>query len=1388
MAKSLPEYPIFNPTDTPKDAAAWDDWLEGFLAMLDAMQVQDDAPAVVDAANEANNVAARTERYRLLWHYIGQDCRKRLKKCDNNGIENASFTQAHTALTRTFSPTLNRLYQMHVVHGMKQGEAESMDSFYVKVKDEVDKMRLNDLNVQQIIELIILSQLVNNTSNPALTRKAIKDNQSLQRFRNTARTTELTEQQLSGMHQQPEVTNYVRKKTNKDSRAQQRSKQTTKHWKSQDRQSERPENRRHEKQRKHRCDYCGETCIKGKCPAFGQTCGKCGKPNHVAKVCKSSKDKHIRQLDDFDEELDSEDSIYHVTQQGKKSQYFAKLQVSAPSGEKVIKFQLDTGASCSTMTVSDYQKITSEAPRQSNARLRLYDGTVINPVGCATFQCKAKDTRKKIHFEIVREAPMSLLSANACAALKLITFNEQLVCQVTSSTVKPLTKDEVLTSYADVFKGLGKLPGNYHIAMDHQVQPVQNNPRRVPVPVRKSLEDKLRELTEQGILEKVTVPTPWISNMVVVQKPNKLRVCLDPNKLNTAIQRNHYPTPTLEDMVPKLSKARIFSVVDAKDGFLQVELDEESSFLTTFWTPFGRYRWLRMPFGLKSAPEEFQRRLDACLEGLQNTLVIADDILIFGAGDTEEEAVRSHDAAMRALLQRCKEKNLKLNKKKLRFKMDEVSYMGHRLTVKGLSPCPEKIKAVAEMERPKDIAGVQRLIGVVTYLAKFLPRLSTVCEPMRRLTDKEAVFDWLPQHEEAFTQIKKLITNAPILQYYDYLKDVKIECDSSDVGLGAVLLQEGQPVAFASRALTKTERNYAQIEKECLSIVFATERFEHYILGKEKVTVENDHKPLMTIFKKSILSSPKRLQRMRLRLMKYNLEVIYKPGPQMYISDTLSRASLPLPKVQPRTPEYLIYAIRQAKTNREELEQLQPDNFVTDLRLLQIKRAMINDPTLQTLVSVTAEGWPNSKQDVPLCIRDYWPYRDELTVHDGLAYRGTRIIMPTSLRREMIERAHLSHLGEQYTINTAREIMYWPQMHQDLVEAVKTCNICQEDQPAQVKETLMTYPIPQLPWQVVASDIFELQGKHYLVIVDTYSDYIELCSLTRLTAENLIECMKQVFSTHGVPMILISDNGPNYASRQFTEFAAEWKFQHVTSSPHHHKSNGKAESAVKIIKRVLKRAKRGNIDKWAALLEWRNTTTPNMSSSPSQRLLSRRTRSLLPCALAKYAPEIQLEVPKQIKAKRQTSKTYHDKAGAKDLPKLVIGQPVRVKTHPQKSGSNWLPGQVLREAAPRSYIVEVNGRNYRRNRIHLRDTLKPTVVREEPTITPPVVRDVPATTEVPATPRAPQPLAARSTPMSAKTPPVAHAPNGSSTPRRITAATKTTRCGRAVKAPARFQE
>ncbi|KAJ8393225.1 hypothetical protein AAFF_G00062970 [Aldrovandia affinis] len=277
-----------------------------------------------------------------------------------------------------------------------------------------------------------------------------------------------------------------------------------------------------------------------------------------------------------------------------------------------------------------------------------------------------------------------------------------------------------------------------------------------------------------------------------------------------------------------------------------------------------------MPFGIKPAAEEYQRRQHEVLQGLRGVSMIADDILVYGSGETPEEAVKDRDNNISALLQRAREVNLKLNKRKLWLKLPSVTYMGHLLTTEGLRPDPEKVTAVQNMQTPTEVKCLQRLLGFVNYLSKFLPNFSDVCEPLRHLTDKDIEWAWLPQHDAALENIKHLVTHHPVLKYYDLKEEVTLQCDSSETVLGAALLQNGQPVAFASRTLTQMEQRYAQIKKECLA-------------------VHSDHKLLETIFKKPLLTAPKRLQRMLLRLQRYQLRVEYKQGNDLHIADFLSR-------------------------------------------------------------------------------------------------------------------------------------------------------------------------------------------------------------------------------------------------------------------------------------------------------------------------------------------------------------------------------------------------------------------------------------------------------------------------------------------------------------------
>ncbi|MGH0142006.1 UNVERIFIED_CONTAM: hypothetical protein FKN15_074960 [Acipenser sinensis] len=559
------------------------------------------------------------------------------------------------------------------------------------------------------------------------------------------------------------------------------------------------------------------------------------------------------------------------------------------------------------------------------------------------------------------------------------------------------------------------------------------------------------------------------------------------------------------------------------------------------------------------------------------------------------------------------------------------------------------------------------------------------------------MWTWLPQHEAALEQIKHLVSNHPILKYYDVHEEVTLQCDASETGLGAALLQNGQPVAFASRTLTPTEQRYAQIEKECLAIVFACEKFDQYIHGRERINIQSDHKPLETIFKKPLLSAPKRLQRMMLRLQRYQLHVKYKKGKEMHIADFLSRAPLPLEKTMHAHTQECVYSIEtKLQKEIENIDHATNLNFSTQ-SLNKVKTYTQQDASLQTLQSVITIGWPETKQETPTIIKEYWTYRDELTTQDGIIYKGNRVVIPKAVRSNILTLIHESHCGIEASLRKARDVVFWPNMTHEVKDLISKCSICNEHQRKQQKETLIPHQIPEQPWSKVGMDFFTVNKSDYLIIVDYYSDYWEIDELQDTTATTTIECCKRHFSRHGIPDTVITDNGPQFVGHEFEQFANEWEFRHTTSSPYHSQSNGKAESAVKIAKTLLKKAKQDGKDPWKAILNWRNTPTEGMKSSPIQRLMSRRTRTLLPTAQQLLKPKVVEDVTERKEIRQQKTKHYYNRQ-AKDMPELQEGQTIRALLTPNSKSNKWEPGICTKQISPRSYEVKVNGHTYRRNR------------------------------------------------------------------------------------------
>ena len=590
-----------------------------------------------------------------------------------------------------------------------------------------------------------------------------------------------------------------------------------------------------------------------------------------------------------------------------------------------------------------------------------------------------------------------------------------------------------------------------------------------------------------------------------------------------------------------------------------------------------------------------------------------------------------------------------------------------------------------------------RFCGMVNYLNTFCPNLSQVIKPLFDLTKQDREFIWSDVHQEAFAKAKHLIASAPCLAYFDNKRPVTLQVDASQGGLGGALLQPNdsgdlQQVAYTSCKLRPNEKLWAQIEKECLAIVSARDKWDLWIYGR-KVNVQTDHQALETIFKKPLHSAPRRLQKMMIRLQRYNIRVTYKKGTSLMLADTLSRAPLP--------------TVNDSKQTNFEIFRIDIDSNITNPRvtsetLKDVKAATTSDPTLCSLNRVIITGWPSRKSELPHSLHPYWNYREELTSQDGVIYKGSQVLIPLAKRNFILQNAHAAHFGAESNIRLCKDTVFWPGMKSDIREACRSCGKCAQFQVQNAKEPMKSRPIPEYPWQFVSQDLCAFESSNYLVTTDHYSDFIEVDELENTLSVTVAAKTEAHFARHGVPETILTDNGPQFIASDFERLCQRYQTKHVTSSPYWPKGNGKSEASVKIVKGILKKSgKKGLHD---ALLVYRNTSPPQ-----AQRSMGRRTHGLIPISKELLLPSDNTTeaVQEAIATKRARAKQHYNTAASSTLPSLEIGDFVYAKPSPHHKSGPWLYLLVTAIPAPGSYIVETPAGLTRRNRAHLRPAAPP---------------------------------------------------------------------------------
>lgn len=1051
------------------------------------------------------------------------------------------------------------------------------------------------------------------------------------------------------------------------------------------------------------CNRCGSKHEKNLCSARDKTCGFCGIKGHFKKACFKFK-KTQANVNFFDENNDNfdEELLYSIelvnehsdSNDSKKS--FAGIKFKVGDEEINVKCQLDIGATVNVIGFMNLKKIFKNncEIRASKVVIRSFGNFKLKPLGETIIRARVDGKMYSLVFQVMDFDHLPMLSNNTCKALGLVKImNEcldanEVVFKINSSG----TAEQILEANKELFNGLGKLNRTIKLQVKEDIIPSIQTPRRIPIHYRQQLKTTLEELEGQGIIKKVEQHTPWVSNLLLVKRNDKMRLCLDPVRLNQALLREEYQMPTIDEIFPELCKAKVFSTFDAKKGFWQLPLDEESSLLTTFWTPFGRFRWTRVPFGISPAPEIFTKHLREILHDIPNVVSVADDILVYGKGDTMEEALMNHNDCLKKLFARLKEVGLKLNPEKIKLCRSEIKYYGHILSCEGVRPDNDKIQALESIKCPDNKKDLLTFLGMVTYLSRFLPNLSTISEPLRNLCKENVKWHWSKQQDSAFMKLKEMIKESPCLAYFDLDKKITIECDASEKGLGAVLLQEGKPVIYASKTLSSAEKKYAQIEKEALAILFACKRFEQFIFGKE-VEVFSDHKPLEVIWKKPIVDSPKRLQRILFNLQPYNLNILHRPGKLMFLSDALSRISSEDNSIH---VDKIVYAILDEIEQVHEIDGLD----LSDSLLSEIKNATANDPVLQEIKNYVMTEWPkNVRKMKHFNSRKFFAIKNEIVCSDGLLVKGReQIIIPESLQQDVSNRLHRSHLGISYTLQFARRTVFWPGFSEDIRRVCSECNTCKKFSAEMMKMPMQSTEVASYPGEILSMDIFDLvldgQRKQYLVIVDHYSDYFEIKRLINMQSDTIITILKEFFSRLGVPKLLICDNAKQFLSNILKIFSSKWAFKIATSDPYHSQGNGKAEATVKSAKQLLKKAEDSNEDYRLLLLQHRNT--PNSTGfSPNDRMLGRSTNiPNIPQLKSSLTTRNSVNVKSKLIINRRKAKNWYDKK-TRVLPNLNIGQPVFVRIKP---GETRVPGSIVEKAKDRSYLIKTNSGTFRRNR------------------------------------------------------------------------------------------
>lgn len=907
-----------------------------------------------------------------------------------------------------------------------------------------------------------------------------------------------------------------------------------------------------------KCKKCGRRHDKDHCPAVKWKCYSCNKFGHIKRLCTANQDSTVAAVEEDDpqqsdlvcESVNSD--LFSLNNIG--SSMVKPYKINLKVNGTLVPFEVDTGACKCVISISKFKEILNVPLSPVRYQLNVISGQSIKAVGECLVSVEHKGKVHELVLTVIESSRdfVPLLGRNW---LSVLFPNWQSgFCLNHIDTTTSLIQNFRL-KYKNVFdSNLCSPIKQFEVKFNIKegVIPVVRKAYSMPYALKPRVENKLKQMVEVGILKPVT-HCEWASPIVVVpKKDGDVRICSDFRlTVNKALNVDQYPLPTPDDIFASLAGGSIFTVLDLTGAYQQLMVHSEFRKYLTISTHLGLYQFSRLTYGISAAPAIFQSIMDQILSGIPGVNCYLDDILISGS-NLQEAKLR-----VEVVLERLSKFNVKVNLDKCKFFKSEVEYLGHRIDNQGIHPTEEKLRAIKKAPEPENLTQLRAYLGLINYYAKFVPMLSSRLKPLYNLLKKETDFKFDSDCRAAFQLSKELILKNQVLTHYDPAKTIVVSCDASSYGVGGVLSHRvngvEKPVLFVSGTLSKAEQNYSQLEREALAIIFSIKKFHKYIYGRPFILV-SDHQPLRVIFnpnKGISVMSASRIIRWNIILSAYDYQIEFRKGSELIEADMLSR----LPLQDPTDVDSSINSFNMT----DELP----------LSFQDIATATAKDPILVRVKENVRSGWPSRENCNDL--KPFYIKRNELSVDEGCVMLGSKVVIPLVLRESILGLLHENHIGIVRTKMLARSVCWWPGLQQDIEAMISSCQVCQLSQ-RNFEKYLVSWPKTENIFERVHVDFFYLNGLSYLLLVDSKSRWLDVHCMSKGTGvTQTIEKLKLTFSVMGLPVTIVSDNGPPFNSGDFIKFCNINGINVLKSPPYHPQSNGSAERQVQTIKAALKK-------------------------------------------------------------------------------------------------------------------------------------------------------------------------------------------------------------------------